>query len=64
MSYLENLKTEASYTHTLNGAKTHGSSGDEAIKNAVRQAREMLAGNVVEKIREGLEGLVDPAQAE
>ena len=44
--------------------KAHGSSGDEAIKNAVRQAREMLAGNVVEKIREGLEGLVDPAQAE
>jgi glycerol-3-phosphate acyltransferase PlsX len=44
--------------------KAHGSSGDEAVKNAVRQAREMLAGNVVEKIREGLEGLVDPAQAE
>ena len=44
--------------------KAHGSSGDEAIKNAIRQAREMLAGNVVEKIREGLEGLVDPANAE
>ncbi|MBE5773271.1 MAG: phosphate acyltransferase PlsX [Clostridiales bacterium] len=42
--------------------KAHGSSGEEAIKNAVRQAREMLAGNVVEKIREGLEGLVDPAE--
>lgn len=42
--------------------KAHGSSGDEAIKNAIRQAREMLAGNVVEKIREGLEGLVDPAE--
>ena len=31
MSYLENLKTEASYTHTLNGAKTHGSSGDACL---------------------------------
>ena len=44
--------------------KAHGSSGDEAIKNAIRQAREMLAGNVVEKIREGLEGLIDPADGE
>ena len=31
MSYLENLKTEASYTHTLNGAKAHGSSGDACL---------------------------------
>lgn len=39
--------------------KAHGSSGDVAIKNAIRQAREMLAGDVVGKIRKGLEGLVD-----
>lgn len=37
--------------------KAHGSSGDEAIMNAVRQARTMLEGRVVEKIREGLSGL-------
>ena len=39
--------------------KAHGSSGDEAICNAIRQARSMLEGRVVEKIREGLKGLVD-----
>ena len=27
MRYLQNLKTEANYTRTLNGAKTHGSTG-------------------------------------
>ena len=37
--------------------KAHGSSGDEAIKNAIRQARTMLEGKVVDKIREGLQGL-------
>lgn len=31
MSYLEQLKTEANYTRTLNGAKTHGSSGDACL---------------------------------
>jgi len=31
MSYLESLKTEANYTHTLNGAKTHGSTGDACL---------------------------------
>lgn len=46
----------------VNGAvvKAHGSSDARAIKNAVRQARSMLEGNVVEKIREGLSGLSDP----
>ncbi|MBQ8108993.1 MAG: phosphate acyltransferase PlsX [Clostridia bacterium] len=39
--------------------KAHGASGETAIVNALRQAREMLAGNVVEKIRTGLDGLVD-----
>lgn len=39
--------------------KAHGSSGDEAIKNAIRQARTMLEGEVVEKIREGLKGLAE-----
>ena len=29
--YLENLKTEANYTKTLNGAKTHGSTGDACL---------------------------------
>ena len=37
--------------------KAHGSSGAEAISNAVRQARTMLEGCVVEKIRAGLSGL-------
>ena len=37
--------------------KAHGSSGEEAICNAVRQARTMLEGGVVERIREGLSGL-------
>ena len=37
--------------------KAHGSSGGEAIENAVRQARRMLEGDVVGKIREGLQGL-------
>ena len=31
MSYLENLKTEANCTYTMNGAKTHGSSGDACL---------------------------------
>ncbi len=40
----------------VNGAvvKAHGSSDGEAIENAIRQARLMLEGRVVEKIREGL----------
>lgn len=42
--------------------KAHGSSGEVAIMNAIRQAREMLAGDVVGKIREGLSGLSDPAE--
>lgn len=37
--------------------KAHGSSGEVAICNAIRQARTMLEGQVVEKIREGLKGL-------
>lgn len=37
--------------------KAHGASGETAIMNAVRQAREMLAGDVTGKIREGLSGL-------
>lgn len=37
--------------------KAHGSSGDMAICNAIRQARTMLEGEVVDKIREGLKGL-------
>lgn len=31
MSYLDNLKIEANYTKTLNGAKTHGTSGDACL---------------------------------
>ena len=31
MSYLEDLKTEAEYTLTLNGAKTHGSTGNACL---------------------------------
>ena len=31
MSYLEQLKTEANYTRTLNGAKTHSSTGDACL---------------------------------
>ena len=31
MSYLENLKTEAGYTRTLNGAKTHSTTGDACL---------------------------------
>ncbi len=43
----------------VNGAvvKAHGSSGEEAIENALAQARRMLEGDVVGKIREGLSGL-------
>ncbi len=37
--------------------KAHGSSGDMAICNAIRQARTMLEGQVVEKICDGLKGL-------
>lgn len=39
--------------------KAHGSSGEVAVCNAIRQAREMLVGDVVGKIREGLAGLTD-----
>lgn len=39
--------------------KAHGSSGEQAIMNALRQAREMLVGDVTGKIREGLSGLSD-----
>ena len=40
----------------VNGAvvKAHGSSGAEAIENAIRQARRMLEGDIVGKIRDGL----------
>lgn len=31
MSFLEQLKTEANYTRTTNGAKTHGSTGDACL---------------------------------
>lgn len=31
MTYLDDLKTEANYTRTLNGAKTHGSTGDACL---------------------------------
>ena len=43
----------------VNGAvvKAHGSSGAEAIENAIAQAKRMLEGDVVGKIREGLAGL-------
>ena len=43
----------------VNGAvvKAHGSSGPEAIENAIRQARRMLEGDVVGKISEGLKVL-------
>ena len=43
----------------VNGAvvKAHGSSGAEAIENAIRQARRMLEGDVVGKIQEGLKVL-------
>ena len=37
--------------------KAHGASGEQAIMNALRQAREMLAGDVCGKIKEGLSGL-------
>ena len=50
----------------VNGAvvKAHGSSGEEAIMNAIRQAREMLVGDVVGKIRDGLSGLEATAHIE
>ena len=43
----------------VNGAvvKAHGSSGPEAIENAVRQARRMLEGDVVGKISAGLKNM-------
>jgi hypothetical protein len=31
LRYLDHLKTEANYTRTLNGAKTHGSTGDACL---------------------------------
>lgn len=45
----------------VNGAviKAHGSSKPSAICAAVRQARDMVRGEVVEKIRTGLSGLTD-----
>ena len=42
--------------------KAHGSSGDTAIMNALRQAREMLEGDVVGKISEGLAGLTGESE--
>ena len=39
--------------------KAHGASGETAIMNALRQAREMLAGDVAGKIKEGLSGLAE-----
>ena len=39
--------------------KAHGSSGEEAIMNAIRQAREMLINELTEQIREGLNGLTE-----
>lgn len=48
----------------VNGAvvKAHGSSGAEAIENAIRQARRMLEGDVVGKITEGLKVLEENNQ--
>lgn len=37
--------------------KAHGASGEQAIMNALRQARQMLAEDVAGKIRDGLKGL-------
>ena len=42
--------------------KAHGSSDAEAMMNAVRQARTMVEGEVVEKIRAGLAGLGESEQ--
>ena len=39
--------------------KAHGSSGEIAMANAVLQAEKMIRGDIVEKIRDGLTGLVD-----
>lgn len=48
----------------VNGAvvKAHGSSGAEAVENAIRQARRMLEGDVVGKITEGLKVLEENNQ--
>jgi len=48
----------------VNGAvvKAHGSSGAEAIENAIRQARRMLEGDVVGKISQGLKVLEENNQ--
>ena len=43
--------------------KAHGSSGETAIMNAVRQAREMLAGDVAGKISAGLSGLANAEES-
>ena len=45
----------------VNGAvvKAHGASGAQAIENAIAQARQMLIGDVVGKICEGLAGLAE-----
>ena len=49
----------------VNGAvvKAHGSSGGEAIENAIRQARRMLEGDVVGKISAGLQNLEEANQS-
>ena len=39
--------------------KAHGASGQEAIMNALRQARDMVSSDVVGKISAGLSGLAD-----
>ena len=39
--------------------KAHGASGETAIMNALRQARDMVSSDVVGKISAGLSGLVD-----
>lgn len=44
--------------------KAHGSSGETAIMNAVRQARIMLEGDVVGRISAGLSGLGEEEQAQ
>lgn len=43
--------------------KAHGASGEQAIMNAIRQARTMLEGDVVGKITAGLSGLRIDEQA-
>lgn len=63
---LSGLKDKMDYNNVggapllgVNGAvvKAHGASGAQAIENAIAQARQMLCGDVVGKIKEGLNGL-------